>query len=331
MGMGWGIVGCGDIANKRVAPAINAQPDSDLIAFFSNTPERAEQMREAHGARRAYSRLEDILADDEIDTIYVASPVYRHCDETLAAAGAGKHVLCEKPMALSVADCERMIATCQATGVHLSVAYYRRWYPKVRKMKELIDQGAIGRPVLASVTIGGWADLPPEGPKHWRTVVSLAGGGALMDVGSHRLDLICYLLGEPAQVCGLVDHVARDDMEVPDTESLLCRMACGVHLHCVSYWGMRQHSDEMVICGTDGKLVATPFDGDTLALHQAEEVVEFHVPPHPTNVHLPLIDDYAGALAAGRAPEFDGHDGLQAQRIMEGCYRSGASGAVVDV
>ena len=116
MNIGWGIVGCGDIANKAVAPAINAQPDSRLVAFFSNTPERAEEMRAAHGAARAYSDLGDILADDEIQAIYVSSPVHRHAPETIAAAEAGKHVLCEKPMALDVAEAERMIAACDAAG-----------------------------------------------------------------------------------------------------------------------------------------------------------------------------------------------------------------------
>ncbi len=117
MKTGWGIVGCGDIANKAVAPAINAQPDSELVALFSNTPERAEEMRVAHGAARAYSDLNEILADDEIDAIYVASPVHRHVAETVAAAEAGKHVLCEKPMTLDVAEAERMIAACDAAGV----------------------------------------------------------------------------------------------------------------------------------------------------------------------------------------------------------------------
>jgi len=329
MSIGWGIVGCGDIANKRVAPAINEQPDSELIAFFSNAPERAEEMREAHGARRAYCKLADILGDEEIGAIYVASPVHRHRDETIAAAEAGKHVLCEKPMALSVEDGRRMIEACERAGVHLSIAYYRRFYPKAREMKELLEQGAIGTPVFARVSIGGWVDLPPEHPKHWRTVLSRAGGGALMDVGSHRLDVVCYLLGEPAEVCGFADHVGRDDMEVPDTESLLCRMACGAHLHCVSYWGMRESSDEMEIWGTEGRLIATPFDGETLTLHRGAETEQFRVPCHPTNVHSPLIDDFARALAEGRAPEFDGHDAMQAQRIIEGCYGSSASGRVV--
>ena len=329
--IGWGIVGCGDIANKRVAPAINEQAESELIAFFSNMPERAEEMRDTHGARRAYSRYEAILADKEVDAIYVSSPADRHCEETIAAAEAGKHVLCEKPMALTVAGCERMIAACSRAGVRLSIAYYRRFYPKARKMRELLEQGAIGKPVLARVSIGGWVDLPPDDPKHWRTLLVRAGGGALMDVGSHRLDVICYLLGEPAQVCGFANHVARDDIQVPDTESLLCRMACGAHLHCVSYWGMRQSSDELEVWGAEGKLVATPFDGDILTLHRGEETEQFHVPHHPTNVHFPLIDDFARALVEGRSPEFDGHDAMQAQRIMEGCYRSSEAGTVTKV
>ena len=324
MKTGWGIVGCGDIANKAVAPAINAQPDSELVALFSNTPERAEEMRVAHGAARAYSDLNEILADDEIDAIYVASPVHRHVAETVAAAEAGKHVLCEKPMTLDVAEAERMIAACDAAGVHLAVAYYRRFYPKTAEMKRMIEAGAIGKPILARVVIGGRVVLTEDNPKHWRTVSATGGGGALMDVGSHRLDVICHLLGEPESVCGFADNLDRPDMQVPDTESVLCRMSSGAHVHCTAYWGMPHSADQMEIWGTEGPLIATPFDGPELTLVRGSEREVFDV-PHAENRHYPLIEDFAQGLVEGRGPSFSGRDGLLTQRIIAGCYGTGCS------
>ncbi len=325
MSIGWGIVGCGDIANKAVAPAINEQADSELVAFFSHSAERAEQMRADHGARRAYSCLDEILADDEIDVIYVASPVHRHAPESIAAARAGKHVLCEKPMALNVADAEATIAACDEAGVHLAAAYYRRFFPKARKMKELLDAGAIGRPVLARVCIGSRAVIAEDNPKHWRTVPETGGGGALMDVGSHRLDLICYLLGEPAQVCGFADSIDREDMGVPDTESLLCRMKSGAHVQCTAYWCMPDRADELEIWGTEGRLVTRHFDGPELTLMRGDERESWEL-PLVANWHAPLVDDFARGLVEGRGPTFTGRDGILSQRIINGCYDSSVSG-----
>jgi len=320
----WGLIGCGDIANKRVAPAMAQDEGSEIVAFFSNTPARAEEMRERFGACRAYSDLAALLADEEIDAVYLASPHFRHRDETLAAAEAGKHVLCEKPMALNVAECQEMIAACRQHGVSLAVAYYRRWYPKARKMKELIDGGAIGQPIRARVCIGGRYDPGPEDWKRWR-VSADAKGGALMDVGSHRLDIICYLLGEPQWVAGLTDHLVMT-YDVPDTETLLCRLANGCHLTCATYWNLPLSLDVMEVHGTAGPLIATPFDGDALTLLAGGREEEFDCARPVSNVHYPLVASFTARLLAGEPPEFDGVDGMQASRIIDAAYRSAETG-----
>ncbi|MGC9316923.1 MAG: Gfo/Idh/MocA family protein [Armatimonadota bacterium] len=324
MPLQWAIVGCGDIANKRVAPAMVEDPGSELVALFSNTPERAEEMAQRFGARRAYSDLAAVLADDRVEAVYLASPPARHLAETVAAAQAGKHVLCEKPMALSVAQCRQMIEACRDNGVALAVSYYRRWYPKSRRIKQLIDEGAIGRPVRARVMIGGRYDPAEDDWKHWR-VTEAAGGGALMDTGSHRLDLICYWLGEPARVAGLTGHLAMD-YAVPDTETLICEMADGCHLTCACHWNVPVGSDMMEIHGTTASLIATPFDGDTLTLRAPGGETPIDIQPRAHNVHLPLVASFAERVGAGEPPEFDGVDGMQASRIIDAAYRSAESG-----
>lgn len=329
MRLRWGIIGCGDIANKRVAPAINDQPDSDLVAFFSHSKARAEEFARRHGAQRAYDDLDALLADEEINAVYIASPVYRHCAETLAAAAAGKHVLCEKPMALNPTEGQRMIDACQAHGVHLAIAYYRRWYPKTRKMKELIDSGAIGRPVQGTIAMVGYYNPAPDDPKHWRVEPDKSGGGNLMDTGSHRLDVLCYLLGEPEAVAGFADQLALD-LAVPDTESLVIRMKNGAHVVSRHAFCIPVLRDDFEIFGTQGALFATPFDGDSLTAILDGEEQRFDLPRH-ANVHFPLIDDFARQISQGKAPEFNGWDGLQATRIMSGCYESAQTGQVVRV
>ena len=320
----WAIIGCGDIANKRVAPAIVEDPSSVMLAFFSNTPARAEEMRARFGAARAYSDLAALLADDEIDAVYIASPQQRHCEETVAAAEAGRHVLCEKPMAVTLDECRRMIDACADNGVALAIAYYRRWYPKARAMKRLIDEGAIGTPVRARICIGGRYDPAEDDWKHWR-VTAPAGGGALMDVGSHRLDIICYLLGEPARVAGLTGHLAMD-YDVPDTETLICEMAGRAHLVCECQWNLPLGSDEMEVHGTEGALIATPFDGDTLLLRTPAGDEPVTLDPKSHNVHLPLIASFAARVSAGEPLEFEGIDGMQASRIITAAIRSAAGG-----
>ena len=149
----WAIVGCGDITNKAVAPAITEHPDAQLVAFFSNTPERAEQMRADHGAQRASSDLAEVLHADDVDAVYIASPVHRHAAETIAAIRAGKNVICEKPMALSVEAGERMVEAADEADVRFAVAYYRRFFPKSRKIRALLDDGAIGTPIVCEISI----------------------------------------------------------------------------------------------------------------------------------------------------------------------------------
>ena len=288
MSLRWAIIGCGDITNKRVAPAMVEDPGSDLVAFFSRTSARAEELVAKFGARKAYSDLDALLADDEIEAVYIASPQQRHCAETVAAARAGKHVLCEKPMAVTLEECRRMVAACAESGVALAIAYYRRWYPKARRLKALIAAGAIGQPVSARVFIAGRYDPAPDDWKHWR-VEAAAGGGAMMDVGSHRLDIICYLLGEPKRVSGLSGHLAMQ-YEFPDTESVLCEMANGAHVLAQAAWNLPQGADEMEIHGTEGALIATPFDRQpaiTLRDHNGEQTIP--VDPPATNMHLPLV------------------------------------------
>src|SRR6266496_1702739 len=125
----WGLIGCGDIAQKRIAPALRDLSSSEFVGVSRAKSELAESFAKQFGVRKWYSDWRELIADSEIDTIYIATPVQLHASQTVAAAEAGRHVLCEKPMALNVAQCDRMIAACRANNVKLGIAYYRRFYP----------------------------------------------------------------------------------------------------------------------------------------------------------------------------------------------------------
>ena len=254
--VGWGIIGCGDIANKAVAPAVNDDPNSTLVGFASSSQERAEDFTARHGARRAYSDIDAFLADPDIDVVYAASRVYEHLPQTSAAAAAGKHVLCEKPMALTGVECAEMIGACDEAGVNLAIAYYRRYYPKNIKIKELLDSGAIGTPVLVRMVLTGNYDPTPDDPKYWRIDPAKSAGGPIADVGSHRLDLLCHWFGEPVAVAArnetLVHSYSADDSDV-----LLIKMASGVQVTASFHWSIGVGHDTIEMYGTEGALFST--------------------------------------------------------------------------
>lgn len=324
--IGWGVLGCGDITNQRGAPAINALEGNRLVSFQSRTASLAAAFARRHGASRWTVNRDELLADPEVTAVYVATEHHRHVDDVLAAARAGKHVLCEKPMANSVEDCRRMIAACRENGVALQIAYYRRYYPKLIRMRELLCEGAIGAPVSAQIHCTQRLEAARITPDNWRLDRTLSGGGALVDTGSHRLDLLCWLLGEPESVTALVERQELP-IEAPDSETLLIRMASGVHV--ASFHGYRTPSeDRFDVIGTEGVLSAVPVDGPGLRLTAPGREETWELPRHP-NVHYPLFEDFAQRLAEGLPPRYDGEAGMQASRIIEASYTSARTGRLL--
>jgi predicted dehydrogenase len=224
----WGLLGCGDIVRKRVAQAILDDPRSRLLAACRRDPDQLRDVCRIFGIERAYLRDAELLADPEVDAVYIATPVRLHLPQTLAAAAAGKHVLVEKPMARNVAECDQMIDACRAAGVGLGVAYYRRFYPIVARMKELLTSGEIGRPLAISAVTSTTFAFGPSDAGYWRVVPAEGGGGALMDIGSHRLNLFLDLFGEVTDVQARIDTLLGP-YEAEDAATLSLRFRNGAH------------------------------------------------------------------------------------------------------
>src|SRR5262245_2792550 len=182
----WGVIGAGDIVRRRVAPALRDSPRCELVAISRARASLADEAK-ALGAARWYPRWRDLVADPDIHSVYIATPVHVHAEQTIAAAEAGKHVLCEKPMAMTAAECDRMIAACRSNGVKLGIAYYRRFYPVVARVKAILESGEIGQPVVAHMSSFEWFDPAPDHPRGWLLNPAIAGGGPMMDFGCHRL------------------------------------------------------------------------------------------------------------------------------------------------
>src|SRR6478736_8492168 len=204
----WALVGAGDIARKRIAPALRDLPNCDLVSVSRSRADLAESFANEFGARKWFADWRDQMSDDEIEAVYIATPVYLHAEQTIAAAHAGKHVLCEKPMGLSARECDEMIAACQANNVKLGIAYYRRFYPAAIRAKEIIDSGEIGKVSVAQINAFEFFDPPADDPRRWLLDKTRSGGGPMMDFGCHRIEVLMNLLGQIGRVEGMTSNAA---------------------------------------------------------------------------------------------------------------------------
>ncbi len=328
--IGWGIVGCSDIVERRAGEAIRSQPNSEIVAFHSRSRDRARAFAERYGAPAHYDDLDRLLADDRVDIVYVATEVDRHAEQAIAAVRAGKHVLVEKPMALDVDQCRAMIRAAEESGVHLEVAYYARFLPKSRAMREVIAQGRLGKVVRAVIRVIGYYNPDPSDPKHWR-VTGRGGGNMLADVGSHRLDLLAYLTGSrPTAVCGFADHLSLP-YEAADTETALVRLDNGAHVTVLANANIPHAGrfSSVEIFGTEGSLLTDPWSDEPVMVEGSD--MEPIAVETASNAHFPMIDDFARAIAEGRAPRFSGMDGLWATAVIAGTYESQRTGRVVEI
>ncbi len=321
-GLRWGLIGCGDIAEKRVAPALRDAPGSRLVAVARGRAELARDFAARHGAARWHADWRNLVEDPEIDAVYVATPVRLHAEQTIAAARAGKHVLCEKPMALSVPECERMIAAARKSGVQLGIAYYRHLYPAVRRLRELLAGGEIGRPVLAHVQSFERFDPAPGHPRAWLLLKSEAGGGPMMDFGCHRIEILLDLLGPAREVRGSLSNVAFHAREVEDTCTAHFRFESGATAVLSVSHAARESRDSFEIYGSEGSARVPVLNQGRITIVTPAGTREEAHPPH-ANLHQPLIEDFVAAVGENRPPAVTGDAGLLVNRALQAIYAGG--------
>jgi predicted dehydrogenase len=319
--VGWGLIGCGDIAAKRVAAALREAPHSRLVAVARARAELAAEFAQRHGAGRGHADWRDLLRDPEVDAVYVATPVRLHAEQAVAAAEAGKHVLCEKPMALDVAGCDRMIAAARSHGVRLGVAYYRHHYPMVARLRELLSAGVLGRPVLAQAQCFEPFDAPQDHPRAWFLRRADAGGGPMMDFGCHRIEVLLDLLGPADAVSGFSANVRFRERDVEDTCVAHLSFAGGAAAVLEVTHAAAERRDTFALYGTEGSAHVPVLNEGLLRVVTARGTREERHPPH-ANLHQPLVEDFVGAVRDGRAPAVTGEIGREVSRVLEAVYRN---------
>lgn len=305
MSLRWLVIGIGDITSKRVLPAILAEPRSSLAGVVTRDPAKAA----VYGVP-GWTDLDTALRESGADAVYVATPVFLHAPQSIAALRAGKHVLCEKPMALNYAEALSMQRAAAGSGCIFGIAYYRRMYPKVERARQLIERGAIGRPVFAEATAHDWFVLP-TGFRAWLFDPALAGGGPLRDIASHRIDLMNYLFGKPERVSGHLSTLVHQ-VAVEDNATVLIEYDSGARALVDVRWHSRVPRDEFRIRGTEGEIDLSPLNGPELVSPAGTEQV-----PAPANLHYPCIADFVSAVEEGRAPRSSGETALPTEWVMD--------------
>jgi 1,5-anhydro-D-fructose reductase (1,5-anhydro-D-mannitol-forming) len=296
--LNWIVVGVGDIATRRVIPAILAQPGSCLYGLVTRDPAKATAYAAPHAVSnnvRSWTTLGEALSDPAVRAVYVATPVFLHAPQTIQSLRAGKHVLCEKPMAMNEAEARSMVQAAEQNGRTLGVAYYRRTYPKVQRAKQLLEAGAIGKPVLAELTCHEWRDDDKDSRRSWLTDPAQAGGGPLYDIASHRIDVLNFLFGQPQRATGHLSNAVHH-YAVGDNATVMIDYASGVRGIVDVRWHSKVRRDECRIRGTDDEMELSPLNGPDLIYPGGRE----NLPPH-SNLHHPMIENFVDAVL-GNAP-----------------------------
>ncbi len=315
----WGILGCGDVAEHKGGPPLYTVDDSELIAVMRRDRDKAEAFAERHGAKHVYTDVDNLLADDAINAVYIATHPYLHCEQTNRAAQAGKHVLCEKPMAMTVEECQQMVDACREAGVTLMLAYYRNHYPNIVKMKTLMDEGAIGEVVLARINCTGYYNPNRHDLKNWRIKPEISGGGVLMDIGSHRISLLQYLMGDIESVRGYAETVHLD-IPVDDSAVFTLRFENDSHGIANINWNVGVGIDDVEIYGTQGSLICSPLNSGNLTLvTKSDGQVELPQTQFP-HTHTGLVEDFVNHIQTGEPIRCTGESGLQTNSIIAQIY-----------
>jgi len=299
--IGWGMIGCGDVTEVKSGPGFQKAANSRLVAVMRRNGDLAQDYARRHGVRRWYDRAEALVADPEVDAIYVATPPSAHQTYTLMGARAGKPVYVEKPMAMSFAECQTMIETCRAANVPLLVAYYRRALARFLKVKEIVDTGLIGQPRAVTVALYRPHVLPLPGQVDWRVDPVLSGGGRFVDMACHTLDFLDYVLGPIRQARGLAANQAGL-YRAEDIVAAAFEFESGVEGVGLWWFTSPVTVDRTEILGTRGGVVFSSFDESPIVLHSGTETKQFAI-ANPPHVQQPLIQSVVDQLnGVGRCP-----------------------------
>ena len=344
MKTGFGIVGCGMISRFH-AKAIGDIDGAEIVACFDNFPNAADKYAEEIGCK-SYHDLDEMLADPNVTVVTVCTPSGAHMDPAVAAAKAGKHVVVEKPLEVTLARCDSIIAACAENNVKLCTILPSRFTPANRAMKAAISSGRFGKLTMGDSFVKWWRSQEYYDSGGWRGTFALDGGGAYMNQGIHNVDLLYWFMGDVAEVAAFTDTLAHERIEVEDTGAATLRFASGaigvLTATTSAFPGLLKRTE---IHGTTGSAIveqdtiklwefAEPADGDDNVRDVLmAEVENSGGAADPTAIdysgHREQLIDFIGAIENGTEPAIDGKEGRKSVELILAIYKSSWTSTIV--
>lgn len=295
----WGIIGAGDVCEKKSAPAMHKIKNSRIKAVMRRNFSKAQDFAKRHNIPHVYETAEEMLADEEINAIYIATPPNVHKKLTIKAAKAGKSVYVEKPMAINYSECKAMIMVCEQLKVPLFVAYYRRALPNFLKVKELLAQKAIGDVRFVQVNL--FKPLPANTTntekENWRVQPEISGGGLFHDLASHQFDILDFLLGKINSASG---HTVNQAKQYPADDMVTASFKFQSGVVGSGTWCFNAHAssetDSITIFGSKGRIEFATFVHGKVSLQcddKKDEIFNYIMPDH---IQQPLIQTIVDEL-----------------------------------
>lgn len=338
----WGIIGAGGIADRRTIPGLLLADNAELVAVMGPNLERTEVIRAKYNAKRAYDSEEALLQDPEVDAVYIASPVVCHARQAKLAADYGKHILIEKPLAMSAAEGEDVLRHCAEKGVKIAAGFMMRFASHVQTMKRAIAEGKLGTLVSGYCQFTLW--LPYEAG-NWRQCKAKAGGGCMMDMGVHCIDLVQYITGmKVTRVGAFNENIAFSQYpqyDVEDTSTLLLRLENGAQFVVQTNFNIPDEASKwrFELFGTKGRLMGDTIIGqndggrlnavfieENLAYSAAQDHADdtgVELPGNFGNLYTRQIESFSRSVLEDLPLEVPAGDAVHVQKIMELAYRSG--------
>lgn len=342
----WGVIGCGGIADRRTLPGMMLADNAELVAVMDANKALADSAKEKYGAKYAFDNIEELLAIDEIQAVYIASPVAFHKEQTEAAAKAKKHILLEKPMSLSSEKSQEIADICKKYGVKIGVGLMMRFHTYHQMMKKLVDDGKLGEIVSMRAQLTCWY---PDMPGNWRQQKATAGGGSLMDMGIHCADLLQYISGLKAVEVASMSGTQIFDYEVEDGGSIIMRMENGATAYVDANFNI---PDDAAVCkleiyGTEGSVFAegtiSQVEGGNVrvticgnqggydAAQNREPTNSYTMEAELGNMYTKEIEGFGNAVLDDTVPPITADDAINVQKLIEAAYESNETRKFVSV
>ncbi|MBE7048418.1 MAG: Gfo/Idh/MocA family oxidoreductase [Ruminococcaceae bacterium] len=336
----WGVIGCGGIADRRTLPGMMLAENAELIAVMDANKAAADNCKEKYHAKYAFDNIEELLAIDEIQAVYIASPVFCHKEQAFAAADAKKDILIEKPVGLTSEEAEEIAAYCELKGVKLGVGFMMRFHSYHQVMKELVQSGKIGEIVSARAQLTCWY---PEMENCWRQDIKLSGGGAMMDMGVHCVDLIRYITGmEVKEAAGIVGNQIFN-YSVEDAGAVIMRLENGAIAYVDANFNIPDDAAKCKIefYGTKGSIFAqgtiSQVEGGEIEVLCADETLGYDASQNrndvaPMNIEVEFgnmytkeIEAFGKAVAGMGDIPITAKEAIASQKVIEAAYISSNS------